>query len=139
MGTVVNTNKDGGGINPFPFGNVCGRFFENGRKITLTAQFAYFSKAKQLFVVPEGFTSDFNSVPRGAWNFFPPWEYPEAAVTHDWLYRHPGELKRSDIDAIHREIMEVEGASRVLRWLAWGAIRVGGRKSWNNYRKQGLR
>lgn len=127
-----------GGINAFPLGTVCGYFTSAGRRLTMTREFAYFD-GKNIFTVPVGFTTDFNSVPRGLWNVFPPWEYPEAGVTHDWLYQHPGERSRSDIDVIHRAIMAVEGASKWLQWAAWAGIRFGGRKPWNQYRSQGLK
>jgi hypothetical protein len=40
------------------------------------------------------------------------------------------------VDAIHRRIMELEGASRFLRTAAWLGIRSGGWKPWGEYRRQ---
>lgn len=41
--------------------------------------------------VPAWFSTDLASVPRLFWNILPPFgAYEEAAVIHDWLYRHAG-------------------------------------------------
>lgn len=118
----------------FPRGTVTGQFSQNGRRLTLTAPFQ-FRDGGTVIDVPAGFVTDFNSVPRGGWNVFAPWEYPEAGVTHDWLYQHPGGRPRGDCDAVHRRVMEIEGASRAKRWGAWAFIRAFGWKPWNRYRK----
>lgn len=93
-------------------------------------------------VVPTGFETDFNSVPRGLWNILPPWEYPEAGVVHDYLYKFPevftGDstrtLNRGECDDIHRRILDLTGASFFKRQAMWAGIRAGGWKPWGRYR-----
>lgn len=80
--------------------------------------------------VPAGFETDFNSVPRGLWNFFPPWEYPEAGVVHDYMYRHPAVDDRRAADRVHRRILEVLGCPWWKRWAAYLALRVFGKGPW---------
>lgn len=42
---------------------------------------------KEVITVPKGFKTDFASVPRFLWAFFPPYgKYTEAAIMHDYLY-----------------------------------------------------
>lgn len=124
-----------------------GDLTNKGRRITLFAPFIYSDPEKEILVeVPAGFISDFNSVPFGLWNLLPPWEYPEAGVVHDWLYKHPKGfyrgpkrdevcLTRSEVDDIHRRILHLEGASWPKRQAMWAGIRVGGWRPWNRYRK----
>lgn len=124
----------------FPLGPVTGQFpfVENGRRIVLTHDFAYLDTVDGLpisVVVPARFVSDFNSTPRFIWAYFPPWECPEAGVTHDWLYQHPGGLSRAQIDGIHRRIMELKGERKAKRRLAWMGIRAGGWSPWGEYRR----
>ena len=107
-----------------------GEFQDNGRRLKLTSPLSY-SDGEFTVTVPEGFVTDFNSVPRGLWNFFPPWQYPEAAVVHDFLYVTPLNKSRSFADATHRKILEHLGCSRWKRWAAWAAIRTFGRGYWN--------
>jgi hypothetical protein len=108
---------------------------DNGRLATLTAPFVFIEWADQLdpiikIEVPAGFETDFNSVPRGLWNFFPPWEYPEAGVVHDYLYRLPGPHSRSEADRVHRRILEILGCPWWKRWGAWTALRSFGWVPW---------
>lgn len=110
---------------------------ENGRRALLLAPFVFRDWKDALnpgfeIEVPAGFQTDFNSVPRGLWNFFPPWEYPEAGVVHDYLYVTPGSITRREADAVHRRILELKGCSRWKRWAAWLGIRTFGRGYWNS-------
>jgi hypothetical protein len=123
----------------FPKGPVGVDFpFEfNGLHVILNRDFLYVDTldGKDLFItVPAGFQSDFNSTPRFLWAYFPPQECPEAGIVHDYLYRHPGDLSRGDIDRIHRRIMELKGERKSKRAIAWAGIRSGGWKPWNQYR-----
>jgi hypothetical protein len=120
----------------FPLGGINGVFDlkANGRKLTLSSAFAY-RDGDVVVTVPSGFTTDFNSVPRPLWFWFPPWECPEAALVHDWLYRRPNGRSRETVDAIHRRIMELKGERKSKRVAAWLGIRAGGWKPWNEYRR----
>jgi len=120
----------------FPLGPVHGYFppEDHGDHIILSRDFAFVDGELRV-VVPVGFESDFNSVPRPLWAWFPPWEYPEAAIIHDWLYQHPGDLQRQHVDAIHRRIMEINGCRGSKRQAAYLGIRLGGWRPWGKYRK----
>lgn len=109
-----------------------GTFTDNGRRVALATPFS-FVDGDVVVDVPAGFVTDFNSVPRGLWNFFPPWEYPEAGVVHDFLYRFNG-VTRSEADSIHRRILELKGCPRWKRYVAYAGIRIGGSTTWDEYR-----
>ena len=85
-------------------------------------------------VVPEGFVTDFASVPWGFWNIEPPLgEAGRAAVVHDYLYETRGlggRYSRIEADGIFREALGELGVSRWKRTLLWAAVRVGGRRGW---------
>lgn len=103
---------------------------DDGRYGVLKFPYAYENEEISV-LIPEGFTTDFNSVPRGLWNFFPPWEYPEAAVVHDYLYGHPDIQSRALADRTHRRIMIENGAPKWKAWAAWTALRTFGWIAWN--------
>ena len=103
---------------------------DDGRLATLKAPYTYENDEISV-TVPEGFETDFNSVPRGLWNFFPPWQFPEAAVVHDYLYRNPGLADRGLADRTHRKLMIENGASRWKAYLAWSMLRSFG---WSAYK-----
>lgn len=119
----------------FPLGGIRGQFdlSGNGRYLTLTDPFGFADRGI-VVVVPSGFQTDFNSVPRPLWVWFPPWECPEAALIHDYLYRQPGHRSRADVDAIHRRIMAIKGERRSKRIAVWLGIRAGGWRPWGAYR-----
>jgi hypothetical protein len=111
-----------------------GELKENGTLIELEAPFAFVDD-DYIIAVPAGFVCNFNSVPRGFWNIFPPWKYPEAGVVHDYLYRYNG-LTRKEADLIHRRILELKGCPWWLRHTAYAALRLFGGRTWDTYRTQ---
>lgn len=122
----------------FPQGGIRGEFelSGNGRYLRLTAPFSYVDGELRVDV-PADFITDFNSVPRVLWGWFPPWECPEAALVHDFGYRfNPGQRTRAAWDATHRRIMEIKGERQSKRTLAYLGIRAGGWKAWNEYRER---
>ena len=118
----------------FPLGTVTGQFKNAGRNLCLTDPFRYVD-GDLTIDIGAGFETDFNSVPRGLWNFFPPTMYPEAGVVHDFLYRDPRGFSRNKVDAIHNKIMKIEGASWWLRKGARTGLMLGGWIPWNKYRQ----
>lgn len=109
-------------------------FTDHGRRARLLAPFV-FRDGEEAYGVPEGFVTDFNSVPRFLWVWFAPWEHPEAAIIHDWLYQCPGVLTRQQCDAVHRRILEVNGMRASKRQMIYLGIRAGGWVPWNRYRQ----
>lgn len=102
-------------------------------------------------VIPEGFTTDFASIPKILWNILPPngQAYDRAAVAHDYLYRggfisvrqvdpitkieyfaHE-DVTRAQADGILNEAMEVCGVGRIKRSIIYSGVRIGGSKPWS--------
>ena len=76
--------------------------------------------------VPQGFRTDFASVPRIFWRIVPPVGlYGKAAVVHDYLY-DSRERSRADADKIFLEAMIVLGVPKLQRNLMYRAVRIGG-------------
>jgi uncharacterized protein DUF1353 len=85
--------------------------------------------------VPEGFVTDFASIPRGLWNLFPKWgRHGHAAVVHDFLYWRKwyseGSITRKRADAIFLEAMVVLGTPRWKARLMYRAVRLFGELAW---------
>lgn len=107
--------------------------YGGGTRWWLITPFAYIDTDITL-VIPAGFVTDFNSIPRGLWNLFPPTHYGEAGLVHDWLYHHPAGRTRSEIDDIHGDVLELLGAARWRRWMMREGLRLGSHLAWNKHR-----
>jgi hypothetical protein len=76
--------------------------------------------------VPEGFDTDFASVPRLPFMFWLLGDRADyAAVLHDYLYRYAA-YSRSVADAAFRYVAEQERVSWLARWTMWAGLRMGG-------------
>jgi hypothetical protein len=123
-----------------------GEWSDDERHFTLDTPFVYRDESKDItVVVPAGFTTDFNSVPRAIWGYFPPWQYLKAGLVHDWLYGHPARfqspsltppLTRQQCDDIHRRILDLEGCRWSKRQLVYAALRIGGGPAWAQHREE---
>lgn len=126
---------------PLPLAGV---FEDDGRRFTLSQPFVYRDSEKDLVVeVPAGFRTDWNSVPGALWSWFAPWEYAEAGLIHDALYKNPSgfqsrslrpPLTRAQCDDIHRRILDLKGCRWTKRQAIWLALRAGGGVAWNRHR-----
>lgn len=88
--------------------------------------------AQRVFIVPEGFVTDFASVPRLPLAFLLTGDQAhEAAVIHDYIYAHKL-LTRSQADAVFKEAMGVSGEPGWRAWLMWAGVRLGGWVAWND-------
>lgn len=81
--------------------------------------------------VPDGFVTDFASVPRLPVAYLLTGDYGhEAAVVHDWLYSAQavdGEhVTRKQADAVFREALTNGGEPDWRTWLMWMGVRIGG-------------
>lgn len=91
-------------------------------------------------IVPAGFVSDGASIPRFFWRRLPPFGlHFNAAIVHDWLYRHrPHLLTRSEADIVLLEIMQrdrvPEGRQRAMLY----AVRWFGRRSYKGGKNAAL-
>lgn len=90
----------------------------------------YSHRLQRSIAVPEGFETDFASVPRLPFVY---WlaggKATKAAVVHDYLYRKSG-VSRADADAIFAEAMQASGQPGWRRGLMWAGLRIGG---WTAY------
>jgi hypothetical protein len=85
-------------------------------------------------VVPEGFVTDFASVPRALWSIFPPIGlYTKAAVIHDYLYQYGHEFDRDRkfCDEIFLEAMKALGVSASVRNSMYWGVRLFGSGAYN--------
>jgi hypothetical protein len=111
---------------------------ERGGRITakLLQAFSYMPKepGALTIIVPEGFVTDFASVPWGFWNLEPPLgEAGRAAVVHDYLYETKGldgRYSRAESDGVFRDALGELGVALWKRNLLWAAVRLGGRSGW---------
>lgn len=102
----------------------------------------YSAKLDRVFTIPEGFRTDYASVPRL------PFAYTlfggvakKAAVVHDFLYRQGETLSppttRAQADAVFREAMEITGTAWWRRYPMWLGVRVFGGFSYPDKPTQG--
>jgi hypothetical protein len=125
----------------------------DGERWLLQSEYRCLSNVLGLIVIPAGFVTDFNSVPRVLTNILPREQYGEAALPHDLLYQRGRlngvEVTRAQADLVHREFVEFcgvrqwqrDGLVRVGETPKWKVdafyygLRLGGWLAWRNYRK----
>lgn len=89
--------------------------------------------------VPEGFSTDFASIPRGFWNIWDKHDlrYRVPAIIHDYLYMTPHLVfSRAFADAEFRRMLIIEGVKPAQAWLFWAAIRIFGNTNWKYYKDE---
>jgi hypothetical protein len=87
--------------------------------------------AKTVIVVPEGFVTDFASVPRLPLVFLVTGDSAHsAAVVHDFAYSRQ-EMTRSMADAVFREAAIASGEPGWKSWAMYLGVRIGGWVAWN--------
>lgn len=110
---------------------------KSGRSVQqyeVVGTFRYLSDEYGEIVVPDGFVTDFASIPRQAWFLLDP-EDPVilyASVVHDWLYSVGGAMRytREESDGVLREAMEASGASGWQRQMVYRSVRMFGGSHW---------
>lgn len=106
----------------------------------------YFSLKGEEYVIPQGFEFDGASVPK----FLAMWLSPTGVLLmggliHDYGYKY-GTLLRSDrtsigdksqkwMDTLFRDICIEQNGFKLLNYLAYWALRLGGFVAWNGHRK----
>lgn len=127
----TNTQNDIGLTGPLQF-----ELLADGQRARLTRPFKVKLKSGYIVEVPEGFETDFASVPRFFWRIVPPWgRYSPAAVVHDYLYQ-TGMFSRIKSDRIFLFLMKKLGVPLWKRQTMYWAVRIGGFKSWNECRSK---
>ncbi len=82
--------------------------------------------------VPEGFETDFASVPQALTNVLPRWStYGPASVVHDWLYWNQ-QTHRDFADEIIYEAMVALGVNYWKRRTIYNAVRMFGQSAWDS-------
>ena len=113
----------------------------DGRTWVLRKDFSYDvgkENSGETIRVPAGFITDFVSVPRLFWVFFPRWgKYGNAAVVHDYLYWvQPAEYPRKRADEIFLEGMrDALGVDTKKAKLLYYSVRAGGWAAWAKNKK----
>jgi hypothetical protein len=108
---------------------------KDGKVWTVMQPLIYLSDvASKVFVVPEGFVTDFASVPRIPLAFLLTGDSAhEAAVIHDRLYS-TAEVTREVADAVFKEAAIASGEPSWKASLMYAGIRLGGWMAWNDHR-----
>jgi hypothetical protein len=108
----------------------------NGRSARLIHPYRIGTADGRIIEVPEGFVTDFASVPRLFWRIVPPWgRYSPAAVVHDYLYQS-AKVSRKEADDIFLELMARLGVPRWKRYTMYWAVRGFGGFAWDAHRKR---
>jgi hypothetical protein len=103
----------------------------NGRSARLIQPYRVGTAAGRIIDVPQGFETDFASVPRLFWRIVPPWgRYSPAAVVHDYLY-HTSKVSRKEADGIFLELMARLAVPRWKRYVMYWAVRLFGWFAWS--------
>lgn len=108
------------------------------RTFQLLSSFRFFIDAEnsnECIFVPEGFITDFASVPRPLWSILPPYgRHGKAAVIHDGLYKTKGlfgKYTRKQCDRIFLTGMEVLNVQLLTRRTMYSGVRIWGWYEWN--------
>jgi len=99
----------------------------DGKRWELVQSFDY-QGSKDTFTVPEGFTTDFASVPRFVVWLIPRYgRWTQAAILHDYLWHlaRQKEFKKHEADGIFNRAMRELGVPYLRRWAMWAAVRWG--------------
>ena len=114
--------------------NIKVEIMPSGRTVKLINLFEIYIDG-ELITIPRGFETDFASVPRICWSIIPPWgRYSTACLVHDYLY-YTGQYSRIKSDKILLNIMKLYKVSSLSRDVIYKAVRIGGWKVWNKYRR----
>ena len=108
----------------------------DGEMWELVQPFEYITKKGKTIHVPNGFVTDFASIPKAFWSFIggPAGKYGPAAVCHDYLY-FTQTTTRGYADATFLEAMDVLGVKFWRRWTMWLAVVSFGWIPWGKYRE----
>ena len=110
---------------------------DNGKYWKLEKMFNYNVGDKyssEVIEVPEGFLTDFASIPQIFWSILPPVDrWGKSAVIHDYLYKKQI-YSRKRSDEIFLEGMEVLKVSFIKRKIIYYTVRLFGKFTWNKYK-----
>lgn len=108
---------------PFRFDYIDGTWW----RLVFSFKFSYDTlEANIERVIPDGFLTDFHSVPRCLWWLVHPFHYGQAAVIHDYLYRLGSGASRKLADMIYAAALERCGCPAWRIWGMYAALRLCG-------------
>lgn len=83
--------------------------------------------------IPEGFITDFASIPKIFHGIFSPWDikHGPAAILHDYLYQFRL-VPRKEADGIFLEAMRIRGVGWVKRHIFYRAVRTFGQDAYDD-------
>jgi len=92
---------------------------------TLPFTVLHWNGQPECYMVPQGFRTDFASIPRILWGIYPPHrnDYRSAAIIHDWLLVS-GVVPRMKADIIFRKAMAASGVGVFTRRLFYIAVTI---------------
>ena len=117
---------------------------QGGHKFQLINEFIVYVTDYGTFAIPEGFWTDFASIPQVFQSFIPVLDkHLRAAVLHDYMYYaqelNARKITRSQADKIFDIAMRACGVNFVKRNLIYTAVRVGGWVAWNKYKNDRIK
>lgn len=93
-----------------------------------------------IIVIPEGYVSDWSTIPRPVWFIYPP-NFSEArrgAVAHDYIYSHLYQFYSKEFaDDLLIACMKECSASKFSQHVFSMAVRLGGKGGWHYRNKKG--
>lgn len=116
--------------------NPIGRYLSDGKQFQLLEQLVYHvgkEDSEEVIIVPEGFVTDWASIPQLLRGIIYDNIGKRAAVVHDFLYRTSGMgglYTRKRCDEIFLEALLVLKVSSVKARIMYNGVRIGGWKPW---------
>ena len=106
--------------------------FLDGQTSIVTQPYRYsVGRSGIVIEIPQGFVTDYASVPSMLWNILGPHgRYSRATVIHDSLYWSQT-CTRDQADNLLMIAMKELGVRRRDRWIVYGGVRIGGEGPWN--------
>ena len=106
---------------------------DNGEMMTLHCALEYLSAIAGRIEVPDGFVTDFASIPRFFTRLIPKnGLYDRAAVVHDWLYSTQT-IPKETADLVFYEAMTVLGVPAWKAWTMYQAVKWFGKGAWREH------
>jgi hypothetical protein len=107
-------------------------FPDHGQWVLLTGLTYTIGKSYAVISIPEGFVTDYASIPRAIWSFASPHDvYSEPSIVHDYLYwtQSCTRLQADNIFLIAMKEAEVDSKTA---WAVYRGVRGGGQSSWDS-------
>lgn len=92
--------------------------------------------SEEIITVPEGFITDFASVPRIFWPIISPIDvHGKAAVVHDYCYYY-AIYSKQQTDLIFYESLQVLKVAPWKAWCMYNGVRTGAGYAWRQHRRR---